>query len=330
MFLGWCTKSRSEVKIPYYDASTKAIVRYSYFEIPEGLTAPQFVISNQDRSAVVLRGTLSDSSKHSHKKHGKSISAPIFCGKDVSSLPDGIYVFRIGGALSKDHTHRDTQWDFCGRHGTSDEEVTFQVHNGKCEVLAKRSRWQITQSSLLVDISGLFTMYVDSMAGITTLAEETLTSETMLTDLESSIVAGASLSLTSLNGISLTSMKVKDSALEVAFRIRIDATSYLSNNTIAQELMITELQVKFNSDVAIKAIMHDLHEKREFTSVTKVEVNAFHYEGIVPEHSQAGREFETIAESDVSMVDSTIIFYGLSAVVVIGAVSLILAALKRE
>jgi hypothetical protein len=324
MFLGWCTKSRSEVKIPYYDASTKAIVRYSYFEIPKGLTAPQFVISNQDRSAVVLRGTLSDSSKHSHYKHGMSISSPIFCNKDVSSLPDGNYVFRIGGALSQEHTHRDTQWDFCGRHGTSDEELQFSVNHGKCQSIAKRSRWSMTQSWTLVDISGSIKLYYDNTAGLDTLADDSF-SETILTDIESVIFVEASNFISSLNGVSLTSIGIKDGTIDAQFFIRMDASSYLANHTIPHELILAELQVKFNSDMAIKAIISELHGKSEFASVSKVLISDFHFDGVVPEHSSEGREFTASTESDVSMLDGTLLFYGLSAVVFVSAVLLIFA-----
>jgi hypothetical protein len=332
MLVGWCTKSHSNVNIPNYDALTKKVVRYSSFQIPQTVASPQFVISDEDRSAVVLRGTLSDSAKHSHKTHGKFISAPIFCGKDVSALPDGNYVFRIGGALSKDHTHRDTRWELCGRHGTSDEELQFNVNKGVCQPIAKRTRWSIRQSWALVDISGSISLFSDSSAGLADfLLADASQSETILDDLESVIFLEASSIISSLNGISWTSIAFKDAVLQASFRIRMDASSYVANNTIAQDLMVAELQVKFNSDAAAKTIIRGLHEKPEFATVSKVLVSGFHYEGLVREQSLEGREFATSAEPDhTSMLDSTLLFYFLCAVVCISAVLLLLAARMRR
>jgi hypothetical protein len=122
--------------VPSYDASGKKVVGFSSAGLPQVLASPRFAISNENRDTVVLRGTLSDTSKVT-KKRGKSLYAPIFCEKDFKSLPDGTYVFRIGGALSKEHAHRDTQWAFCGRRGTSDEELMFTITEKSCQVVAK-------------------------------------------------------------------------------------------------------------------------------------------------------------------------------------------------
>jgi hypothetical protein len=265
----------------------------------------------------VLRGTLSDESKkHSSKKHGKTISAPIFCSKDVRSLPDGTYVFRIGGALSKDHIHRDTQWEFCGHRGTSDEELEFRISKGKCQTIAKRSRWQISNSLYLVDVSGTITMYLDdsmvaeAKSGLT---DESL-NEALLTDLESVIYAAASGSVTSLSSVSLISVTAKESMVTASFRIRMDAMKYLVSDAITHELLLSELQSQLNAETTLNAFLSEFHEKPEFGSVSRVVVSDFHYDGAAPDDPLAGREFTTSIESDdASMLDSRVFFYILTA-----------------
>lgn len=132
----------------------REITGFSSLELPETLTAPQFIISNADRTAIIHRGTVGDerSNRHTSKHHKKSLNAAIFCDED-DLLEDGSYVFRIDGALSREHPHSKTKWEFCGVRGTSDEELQFTMSEKKCTAGAKRSRCEILQAAELIDYS---------------------------------------------------------------------------------------------------------------------------------------------------------------------------------
>jgi hypothetical protein len=187
----------------------------------------------------------------------------------------------------------------------------------------------MTSAWSLVDIFGSMTLYYDNEAELNTWTDQSR-SETNLADLESIIFDQASSCITSLNGASLTSINTTNEALYVSFRIRVDASNYLTNNTIAKELLVKEMQVKLNSDVALKAIISGLHEKPEFSSVSKVILSDFHFDGVVSEHSSEGREFTTSIEPDASMLGGTLLFYALSAVVFMSAMLLLFAARMRR
>jgi hypothetical protein len=297
--------------------------------LPQQLTAPRFVISNEDRSVVVLHGTLSSSSKDSKKKkkkRDKSISAPIFCGKGARSLPDGTYVFRIGGALSKEHSHRDTQWEFCGRRGTSDEELKFKMDKGSCKVVAKHSRWELSHSLSLVDFSGSFSMHFNSMTMATVDAFNNVAlREEALDELESALFARASRLIKSLDSISLTSVVIKDGVLSANLRIRL-STGFNESN---QEQLSTDLQSKLASEAAIDAILQELLTYPEFTSVSKVMLSDVHYETSFRTHSE-GLEVTTSDEYHSSITDHPLfLFFVLLAFVVLSASLLIFVIMRR-
>jgi hypothetical protein len=313
-------------------------VGYSLTSLPQLLTAPRYVISNEDRDEIVLRGTLSSSSKDSKKKKDKkdkkgkkhdkdkSISAPIFCGKGARALPDGTYIFRIGGALSKTNPHRDTQWEFCGRRGTSDEELKFTMDNGKCNVVAKHSRWDLPHSLSLVDFSGSFSMHFTSMAMATVDSFNNVAlREEALDELESALFARASTLIPSLDSISLTSVVIKDGVLNANVRIRL-STGFNESN---QEQLSAELQSQLASEESVTAILQELLTYPEFTSVSKVVMSDVHYESSFQSHSE-GLEFTTSDEYHTSITDHPLfLFFVLLAFVVLSASLLIFAIMRR-
>jgi hypothetical protein len=303
--------------VPKYDTAGKKIISYSSLSLPQVITAPQFVISNEDRNTVVLQGTLYKSSKTTSKKHEKGISSPVFCGKDVTSLPDGTYVFRIAGALSKEHKHSDTKWEFCGRRGTSDEELKFTINKKKCTVVEQHSRFDV----MLVDYSSSLTIQFSSVAQVTTFGESTV-SESVLEDLETALSVGAINSITSLNGISLTSVVMSGGLLKVSFRVRLDPTYYMTNGEFNQELMTADVHSKLGSDELINNVSEELHKYSEFEAVSKVTLNDVQYEGSFQTHSLGGREFTTTVEK-TDFIVSNKLYYALCA---LGILSVVIAA----
>jgi hypothetical protein len=223
-----------------YDVTGRDIVEYSSMKLPEVLTAPEYVISTADRTDLVLRCTIQETPRrhrHPKKKHNRKqddvMYGAILFGKD-ESLPDGTYVFRIDGALSSKHTHRDTKWEFCGLRGTSAEELTFTMNDGKCRAIEKKSRWELSGTLNLVDFSGLLTIYFDDLTTLQALGDVSY-NEVFLNELESSLLAGTSSVNDWVLGVSVQAFHLDDSQLNVNFGLRINTAQIQAETVLTQD-----------------------------------------------------------------------------------------------
>jgi flagellar hook-basal body complex protein FliE len=83
----------------------------------DSIVSTFYTISDKPRLKLLYKGTLCGLSNH---------------GTCAASLPDGEYVFRVGGNL--DFRSSDNSWEFCSMKGTVRQELIFSVLDGKCIV----------------------------------------------------------------------------------------------------------------------------------------------------------------------------------------------------
>jgi hypothetical protein len=274
--------------VPKYDPSTGKIVDYSSLALPKALTSPRFVISNVNRDKVVLSGTICESGRRSR-------DGAIFTGKD-RSLADGTYVFRIDGALSREHTSRNTKWELCGRRGTSDEELKFRMNQGVCIVLEHRSRWEMTGALVLADFSGTLSMILDDQTTINALDDEGF-NEVFWTELESVLFVALSGLHIATVGVSVVSLSVKDDVFEAAFEIRLNTALCSVVQSFSRDeknqLLAAELQSQLASHSSVSMIIDELHKYPEFATVSNAVVSDVKYDGDFYRSSQEGRHFDS-------------------------------------
>jgi hypothetical protein len=312
IFAGWCTKDRSQVNVPEYDVIGKKIVGYSSVQLPQVLTSPEYVISSFDRTTLVLSGTLREQSrKHRHRRSKKKKGdknrneiayGAILCDKE-DSLPDGSYVFRINGALSSEHPHRDTKWEFCGDRGTSAEELSFSIIKGKCKPIEKKSRWELSGLLNLVDFSGSMTMYFDDLATLQALGDFDY-NEVFLDELESSLLTGISALNEMVVFSSVYSIVLNASLVNVEFGFRLNTALDHNAKSLSEEarnsFIAAQLQEQLASTESIDALMDTLHQCPEFAGLTNIVITDVAYDHKFRPSSEQGEEYDTQGENQKS------------------------------
>jgi len=81
-------------------------------------------------SGLGTRYSISDNSK-THLLDSGTVCGDLIKEDCVTSLPDGDYYFRVGGAGDEDAALQ-VSWTFCGVSGGASEELSFAMHKGKC------------------------------------------------------------------------------------------------------------------------------------------------------------------------------------------------------
>jgi hypothetical protein len=321
--LGWYTDSDKLDKIPRYRNDGK-IVGYSPIKLPEALTAPEYIVSNSDRDSIVRRGTICGSGKrYSGKGHKKAVYAAIFCDED-SSLEDGTYVFRIHGALSREHPHSMTKWELCGLRGTSDEELTFTMSSGSCHHAMKRSRWEMQESSSLANFFGSLTIQFDDAATIKAM-DDLDHNEVILSELEAALLAAVSDPNALTTTVSIDSIVFSDGYLRASFGLHLDPESYLTGAYLTQvgnkEFIIAELQ----SNSTLSKLLEKLQKYPEFTATSSVTVSEVFNEDDFHAATQQGRQFDATEDDDPPSINTLSVPYVLIVLAAIGAAAILAA-----
>jgi hypothetical protein len=316
---GWFTDSDTLDKIPKYRPDGK-IFGFSSLTLPEALTAPEYIISNDDRDSIVLRGTICDSNdRHLSKGRTKTWYAAIFCDQD-SSLVDGTYVFRINGALSRDHPHSKTKWELCGIRGTSDEELRFTMVGGSCRRVKKQNRWQMARSNSLASFSGSLAIQLDDAATIQAI-DDVEHNEAMLIELEAALFAAISSANTQATSVSMNAVVYSDGYLRASFGIHLDTGSYIADASLAQmgtdEFITAELQTQLTSASTLTKLLDELHKYPEFTASSSVAVDEVSFEGGFFDADLQGIQYDTTEDDDQPVPNMLAIpysFIGLAAI----------------
>jgi hypothetical protein len=253
------------------------IIGYSSTKLPEALTAPEYVISIADRTRAVLRGAIRESNHRRPKKKGDKVSyGAIFCDKEAS-LPNGLYVFRVNGALSAQHTYSETKWEFCGYRGTSAEELQFSMTDGVCTPRLKRSRWELSGPQSLVVFTASLNMHFDDLSTVQALTDVSY-NEIFLGELESAVFAGMSIMGSSLVvAASVNSVELNDGALHAIIGLRINTAAYETQESLSQDEknvhIASVLQEQLASGATVAAIVNELHKYPEFAAISNVGVS---------------------------------------------------------
>jgi hypothetical protein len=241
----------------------------------------------------VISGTICEPGVWSkdHLKSKKSTYGAIFTGKD-KSLADGTYVFRIGGALSREHTHGNTKWELCGRRGTSDEELKFRMNQGVCTVLEHRSRWEMTGALVLSDFSGALVMHMNDPTTAEALDDASF-NEDFVTELESALFSAISSIIGLVTKTTVIAVTAEDGVLRASFGIRLNTASYSAAQNEKNQLLAAELQSQLASYSSVTRIVDELHKYPEFAAISNVVVSNVIFDGDFHGSSQDMRQYDT-------------------------------------
>jgi hypothetical protein len=171
--------------------------------LPTVLTIPEYIISTIDRRHVLRRGTMCDS---------------VYKEVCEERLPDGKFVFRVTGALSRVQTPNLTHWEFCGESGDSMEELEFSMHRGQCKPGLKTSRWAMCHEQSVSTFVGDLMIQGASRESLS--EADTRAVESGLQELYGALLPGASYCEVSVISAELLS----GSRLYVTYHVELDPT----------------------------------------------------------------------------------------------------------
>lgn len=213
---GWFNASETWTSVPAYscDGSWEYL---DHRELPTVITSPEYIISTVDRVHDIRRGTICGD----------------FLAEDCEErLPDGKYVFRVTGALSRYDTANNTHWDFCGKRGTSMEELEFKLVKGRCFPGKLVSARDLCCGTTFALFNGVLTL--------NNVASEFL-SEFDTSLLESDLAESMSSVISHLHGsISLNSWTMSGSTVSIPFSLKV----------IPSEMGLSGMSVNMMDDLA--------------------------------------------------------------------------------
>jgi hypothetical protein len=199
---GFFNSSEAWTLVPLYNADG-GVEWYDTRHLPAVLTGPEYIIETIDRLHDIRRNTI--------------------CGDLLKEdceerLPDAKYIFRVTGALSKWDTMNNSFWHFCGKHGSSMEELEFKLIGGKCFPGKKITAHEKCYGTNLASFAGLLTVSGASSAALTELDAAVLEADI------AEAVSGAAPGVH--GGVALDSWVLSGSELAVAFSIQFDPMQY--------------------------------------------------------------------------------------------------------
>mmetsp|Transcript_9304 Transcript_9304/g.20449 ORF Transcript_9304/g.20449 Transcript_9304/m.20449 type:complete len:523 (+) Transcript_9304:17-1585(+) len=188
-------------------------------DVPDILTYPKYYIMNEQKTKVLKSGTVCKS------------RTTEYC-EDVVP-PEGKFVYRVTGF------NNDATWEFCGMTGSSNDELVFSMHHGKCTAVVMHSG-----SDYCTGIVSYFvmagTLSITDVQGDTLSAFDTKMLEQQIASM-----------FTYQRQVTITSYTTADAVMTVDFKVVLAAEDYGVDGTFGSNIETLASQVATDMKIPV-------------------------------------------------------------------------------